>query len=231
MHLELPKVRLGSAKDFLKHYLMIVLSILTALGLEAWIEHVHHVHAAEIASQQIETEIRTNLAEGNSSLQHDLAQLKRMEKIRDEVTQELRAHVPDAVIEQHILEQTRDNFDLGLNFPSLRHEAWDVVVANQSAGWIDHDRMQRYSAAYASQRDIVTSMSADIALLMNGTGLVDTIADLRTGTVQPRTFLHVVSQMTAMLRQTVNNLQLLEKELSAALPADSSQVEKPASPG
>ncbi|WP_153242627.1 hypothetical protein [Frateuria defendens] len=33
MHLELPKVPLHSLKDFLKHYLMIVLSILTALGL------------------------------------------------------------------------------------------------------------------------------------------------------------------------------------------------------
>ena len=35
MHLELPNVRLQSVRDFLKHYLMIVLSILTALGLEA----------------------------------------------------------------------------------------------------------------------------------------------------------------------------------------------------
>ena len=46
MHLELPRTRLQSLKDFIKHYLMIVLSILTALGLEAWIEHVHHKHAA-----------------------------------------------------------------------------------------------------------------------------------------------------------------------------------------
>ena len=40
---------------------MIVLSILTALGLEAWIEHTHHRHAAEVAGAQIEAEIRANL--------------------------------------------------------------------------------------------------------------------------------------------------------------------------
>ena len=63
MHLELPKARVESLKDFLKHYLMIVLSILTALGLEGWIEHTHHAHAAETARAQIEAEIRANLAE------------------------------------------------------------------------------------------------------------------------------------------------------------------------
>ena len=46
MHIELPKIRLHSLREFATHYLMIVLSILTALGLEAWIERVHHERAA-----------------------------------------------------------------------------------------------------------------------------------------------------------------------------------------
>jgi hypothetical protein len=101
-------------------------------------------------------------------------------------------------------------------------------VANQSASWIDHDRMQRYSAVYASQRDVITSMSENTALLMNGTGMVDTIADLRTDEAQPREFLHVVSQMAAMLGQTVNSLRILEKQLGAALPVGTSNSTKPA---
>jgi hypothetical protein len=60
MHLELPKLRLHTLADFIKHYLMIVLSILTALGLEAWIEHTHHDHAARLATTKIEAEIRVN---------------------------------------------------------------------------------------------------------------------------------------------------------------------------
>ncbi len=228
MLFEFPKVRIDSLKDFAKHYLMIVLSILTALGLEAWIEHAHHQHAAATASAQIEMEIRANLTEAHTDLQQDVAQLKRLDTIRDAVTRDLKAHVPDDVIRQHILAQTRDHFDLGLTFPTLRHEAWDVVVANQSASWIDHDRMERYSAAYASQRDVITSMSENTALLMNGTGLVDTIADLQTDEAQPREFLHVISQMTAMLGQTVNSLRLLEKQLGAALPGGTSNTTKPA---
>ena len=228
MLFEFPKVRIDSLKDFAKHYLMIVLSILTALGLEAWIEHAHHQHAAATASAQIEMEIRANLTEAHTDLQQDVAQLKRLDTIRDAVTRDLKAHVPDDVIRQHILAQTRDHFDLGLTFPTLRHEAWDVVVANQSASWIDHDRMERYSAAYASQRDFITSMSENTALLMNGTGLVDTIADLQTDEAQPREFLHVISQMTAMLGQTVNSLRLLEKQLGAALPGGTSNTTKPA---
>jgi hypothetical protein len=228
MLFEFPKVRIDSLKDFAKHYLMIVLSILTALGLEAWIEHAHHQRAAATASAQIEMEIRANLTEAHTDLQQDVAQLKRLDTIRDAVTRDLKAHVPDDVIRQHILAQTRDHFDLGLTFPTLRHEAWDVVVANQSASWIDHDRMERYSAAYASQRDVITSMSENTALLMNGTGLVDTIADLQTDEAQPREFLHVISQMTAMLGQTVNSLRLLEKQLGAALPGGTSNTTKPA---
>lgn len=228
MLFEFPKVRIDSLKDFAKHYLMIVLSILTALGLEAWIEHAHHQHAAATASAQIEMEIRANLTEAHTDLQQDVAQLKRLDTIRDAVTRDLKTHVPDDVIRQHILAQTRDHFDLGLTFPTLRHEAWDVVVANQSASWIDHDRMERYSAAYASQRDVITSMSENTALLMNGTGLVDTIADLQTDEAQPREFLHVISQMTAMLGQTVNSLRLLEKQLGAALPGGTSNTTKPA---
>lgn len=221
MHLELPKVRLASFEDFAKHYLMIVLSILTALGLEAWIEHVHHQHAAAAASAQIEAEIRSNLAEVELDARRDAVQLKRLDGIRDAVIRDLRSNVPDDVVRQHIIAMTRKGFDLDMQFPTLRHEAWDVAVANQSASWIDRTRMQRYSAAYANARDSVTLMREDTAILMNGTGMVDTIADLETGQVQPRPFLHVISQMRAMIGQTVQNLRLLTKQLAAALPPTS----------
>jgi hypothetical protein len=103
----------------------------------------------------------------------------------------------------------------------LRHEAWDVAVASQSASWIAPERMRRYAAAYANQRDSITLMREDTAILMNGTGMVDTIADMATDEVQPRQFLHVISQMRAMIGQTTQNLQMLEKQLAAALPATS----------
>lgn len=218
MHIEPPNTRLASFKDFAKHYLMIVLSILTALGLEAWIEHVHHAHAAVTASTQIEAEIRSNLAEVDTDAQMDARQLQKLDAIRDAVIHDLQSNTPDDAMRQHILALTKDGFDLQLQFPTLRHEAWDVAVANQSASWIDSARMQRYSAAYANARDSVTLMREDTAILMNGTGMVDTIADLDTGQVDPHRFLYVVSQMVAMIDQTTQNLRILKKQLEAALP-------------
>ena len=218
MHIEPPNTRLVSYKDFAKHYLMIVLSILTALGLEAWIEHTQHAHAAATASAQIEAEIRSNLADVDLDAQRDAGQLQKLGAIRDAVIQDLKSHAPDDVVRQHILALTRRDFDLHLQFPTLRHEAWDVAVANQSASWIERARMQRYSAAYANERDSVDMMREDTAILMNGTGMVDTIADLATDEVQPRQFLHVISQMRAMLDQTTQNLRELRKQLAAALP-------------
>lgn len=217
MHLEFPKVPLKTFNEFLKHYLMIVLSILTALGLEAWIERAHHTHAADIGRQQIEAEIRNNLSAVNADLQQDTEQLNRLDKIRAGVAQDLVSHLADDVIKQHILAQVKGNFDLNMNFPVLRHEAWDVAVANQSAGWIDAERMQRYSAAYANQRDALTTMAENTALLASNSHLVDVVADLQTGEVQPREFLHTVTQMIALQQQAVNSLKTLQKQLDAAL--------------
>ena len=219
MHIEPPNTRLASYKDFAKHYLMIVLSILTALGLEAWIERTHHAHAAAEASARIEAEIRSNLDAVNSALAQDEQRAKRLASIRDALQQDFKAHAPDATIVQHIRTQVAaKNFNLNLKWPTLRHEAWDVAVADQSASWIDKERMRRYSAAYASQRDVSTGLNMNLVLVMNGPRMIDMLTDLGSGDVQPRDFLHVVSQMATMLDQAQQNLQTLQLHLRDALP-------------
>lgn len=218
MHLELPDIRLQSLKDFLKHYLMIVLSILTALGLEAWIEHAHHEHAARIASAQVEAEIRANLDEVHASLAKDARQAEVLGSIRDAVLKDFRTRVPDAAIARHIQSLVAaESFNLNLSWPTLRQEAWDVAVANQSASWIDDERIRRYSAAYASQRELATTLGANLALVMNGPRMMDAMTDLSAGDIQPREFLHVISQMAAMLNQAQNNLRSLEEHLEHGL--------------
>ena len=213
---------LKSLRDFLKHYLMIVLSILTALGLEAWIEHVHHQNAAETASEQIEREIRTNLDQIHTALTEDAERAQTFARIRDSVEQDLRTNTPDATITQHILALTKDNnFNLNLRWPTLREAAWDMAVANQSASWIDKDRMYRYSAAYAAQRDMSRTLSANLALVIEGPRMIDTATDLRSGNVQPHEFLHVIAQMTTMLEQAKTTLSQVEQRLQEALPASS----------
>jgi hypothetical protein len=219
MHLEIPKLGEHSIKDFARHYLMIVLSILTALGLEAWIEHAHHRHAGDTARAQIEAEIRANLDEVRAAMAKDDAQTRKLAEVRDMLVQDFAAHTSEADMVKHIQARISGHgFSLNLMWPNLRHEAWDVAVANQSASWIDTEHMRRYTAAYAMQRDVTQGMSTDVALVVNGPRMEDTITDLRTNDVQPRDFLHVVAEMSAILETTSNNLADLEKRLQAALP-------------
>jgi hypothetical protein len=222
MHIEHPEQNIHSLKEFMKHYLMIVLSILTALGLEQWIVSMHQHHAASAASAQIENEIRMNLASIHNARGQDIAQAAALDELRDDLVHDLKTESPNSEVVQHILARTSSGrFNLNLKWPTLRHEAWDVAVADQSASWIESSRMHRYSAAYAGQRDAIINMNTDIALVLDGPCLIDTLTDLRTASVEPRNFLHVVGQMAAMLNESQNSLAQLEKQLDDALPRES----------
>src|SRR5690242_5096841 len=126
MHLELPKLRLESFKDFAKHYLMIVLSILTALGLEAWIEHAHHSRAAAEASRRMDEELSAvarAIARSAAINQEELATLQAFDA---RVTSQLSGGVDSATIDRDI-HAHRDDYQLNANWPTLSTIAWDVA--------------------------------------------------------------------------------------------------------
>jgi hypothetical protein len=217
MHFELPKVRLESFKDFTKHYLMIVLSILTALGLEAWIEHTHHSRAAAEASARMDDELRQVLAairESAAINQQELATLRAFDKL---VTSDLAAGMDNAAIDQHI-HARRDDYQLDANWPTLSTVAWDVAVADQSAGWIDADALQRYSAAYTAERELGTWLQHDSTLVLDAPHLVDTLTDLQAGhAVDPYAFLRSLRQMEMMLSSEISHLHGAARRIAPAL--------------
>lgn len=221
MHLELPKVRLESLKDFAKHYLMIVLSILTALGLEQWIESVHHQHAASTASARMDSELLADLGETRVAITQNARTLAIINQLDATVTADLKAGLPTTTINQHI-QAHKDQYRLNLNWPGLSTDAWDVAVANQSAGWIDARALQRYSSAYAMLRQTKGWIEHDGVLLFNGPAVLDLQTDLQLGySVDPRKFLYAVHQMKATIHSTQDELQALAKQLAQTLPAAS----------
>ena len=221
MHIELPRVRLHSLKEFATHYLMIVLSILTALGLEAWIEHVHHEHAAAEATVKIEAEIRENLVQIKQKRDHDYARMHALEKIRDRLIDDIKAHASVAVINQHIHEADPDGIYLDWRWPVMRREAWDVAVANQSASWIDADRLSRYSSIYAAQNAGTTIIVQDATSVFSGQRMADIIVDMQMDDYQPRELLHVVNQMAGIAGEAAHGLDNLAQRMDAALSGDS----------
>jgi hypothetical protein len=218
MHLELPKVRLDSLKDFLKHYLMIVLSILTALGLEAWIEHTHHEHAAQTADAQIEAELRANLADIRRIRDADAERLDALKHLEAYLVGAVKGGVDADIVRQHVDAQTDGSFYLGLQLPRLRHEAWDVAVANQAAGWLDTGKLRRYATIYTYQSDFERRVSFNTSLNLSGSRVNDIDADLQAGKVEPRELLRTVNAMASSVSDTVTALTAIEKAFERELP-------------
>lgn len=217
MHLELPQKPLKGFHDFLKHYLMIVLSILTALGLEAWIERTQHAHAAATASAQIDEELQSNLDSVLTTIKKNQATIQKLGRMDDLVTTALSNNTPADAINQQI-RLHRDDYQISIYFPDIPINAWNVAIANQSVTWMPSDQLRAYSTAYTDLREMVDWEQHGIYAEMDLPRAVDIRTDLAVGrSVDPIAFLHAVRQMRETLRETNANLASMEKHLSDAV--------------
>jgi hypothetical protein len=196
---------------------MIVISILTALGLEHLITSHHHVRAAEQAQRQIVAELRTNLEEVRSAREQNAERLKPLVALETSLKQDLQAGASKATINQHLLAQVKGHLYFGFILPTLRHEAWDVVVANQAATHIEAGALWRYSAAYASQRESMALANQSSSALLNGPRLFDAMTDLELQKADPLEVLRVLRQVSFSLSSTQINLKEIQTQLESSL--------------
>lgn len=225
MHFELPEVSAHSLKDFAKHYLMIVVSILTALSLEAWIEHAHHERAASEARARIEAEIHQNLVEITKARDHDRERIASLEKIRNGLLDALKSHASASDIDKYVHNAMANEFYLDGRWPTLRREAWDVAVADQSASWVDTEQLRRYSSIYAEQNTKAATIAGETTAVLSESRMADAMIDIQTGEYEPRELLHVTNQMVGLLSEEVNALDALVKEIGDSFPeASGTQV-------
>jgi len=217
MHVEVPKIKMHSLREFLQHYLMIVLSILTALGLEQWIEHAHHRHAAEHASAQIEAELRNTLNDVQGAIDMDEKKLAPLIAIDEAISADVRKGVSDVQINQHIRALSK-GFAIGINWPAFNSQAWDVAVANQSATWIDAERLHRYAVAYAALRDAANWTTHNATVTLNAPRMIDLQTRIQLGKdVDPMEFLSVSQQMIISSKGTIQYLKDASAPIEAAL--------------
>lgn len=217
MHFEVPKVKMHSLREFLQHYLMIVLSILTALGLEQWIERAHHRHAAEYASTQIDSELESMLRDIQAAVQTDESKLAPLIAIDKAIHEDVQKGLPDAEINKHIRE-LNGGFRLSINWPAFNTQAWDVAVANQSATWIDVAQLHRYTAAYAAVRDAASWTTHNATVALDAPRMINLQTRINLGKdVDPVEFLSVSQQMINSSKETIAYLQDASKPIKAAL--------------
>jgi len=220
MHFEVPSLP-HSLKEFATHYFMIVVSILTALGLEATVEHLHHKHAAEAARQAVETELRNNLADLRADDAKNLQRLGPLKHLGDELIKDMDDGLPMAAIKQKMADRVKAGIDFGVFYPSLQHEAWDVAVANQSASYMAPETLRRLSAAYASQRDV---NQASLTVFVNVPAYLDALTDARVGAADPHAFLRSIRQAQLTVQGAHEKFKELERHLQEALPDDAGGV-------
>ena len=146
MHAELPKKgALASLKAFSAEYTMIVISILTALGLEHAATAWHHKHQAHQAAERIEAEVSTTLKDLRHNIEQNEPDLKKLAALQDyvqEVLEESASKTGQAKTdyEQAIKPQLKQRLDedlkIAVSIPTFQREAWEVAVASLAASWM-----------------------------------------------------------------------------------------------
>jgi hypothetical protein len=217
MLFEIRKITFHSIQEFLREYLMIVVGILTALGLEHVIASHHHHQAAEQSRQQVVAELRANLDEIRQTRERNLRWSIPLAQLADSLKRDLKSGLSQEDVRKHLRARHEAESNIGFSFPTLRHDAWEVMVANQTAIYMDTGHLRRYSAAYAFQRDMMAWLNQASTSMMNDQQLLDVLADPELQEVDPRAFLKLMARNAGMLRLLESDLALLQGKLEEAL--------------
>jgi hypothetical protein len=221
MHIEVPGGKLKSLKDFGAHYLLIVLGILTAVGLEQWRESVHHRKAAKVAQAQMEAEIRENLSELRQYYKKNAENFIRLRDFSRRLDMEIRnGTAKEAIYSTLVKPAIADkSLNLGMGWPTTRREAWEVAVANQSAGHMEPGVLKQYAAVYSAQRDLTGILVGQMSALTSSETL-DTFLEAQFGRAEPLQLLKAVRRSSVAVSAVQGNLRELESTMVSALPGE-----------
>lgn len=214
MHFEVPKAK--KFKEFSGEYVMIVISILTALALEAVVEKVHHDHLAHDASAQIDSELRANIAEIKEVLAHNEQKKNALMTVRLQMLADLRAHIGVQAFFKRFQQEWHTALDMSLHSPSMRREAWEAAVASQAVSWMPHDTLQRYANSYAAIRDMNAMVNGGSMNFLDGPRMQDVFSNVEMGIGDPKDIFRTVTQMINAYASIDGNLQSLQADLEKA---------------
>jgi len=212
MHFEVPKAK--TLKEFGGEYLMIVISIATALALEHGVQTLHHRHLAHEAADKIDAEIQVNVHELDEALKHNNDQLKIVQATREQLLAGIRDKVDGKVLLKQLTEQQHNKLGLSIMTPSLRREAWEVAVASQAVSWMPQDQLERYSGIYANMRDVQSISASGANNFLDGAGMLNTVSDIQMGDGDAKAVYRMLSQMISAYASTDGNLQALRDNLA-----------------
>jgi hypothetical protein len=211
MHVEVPKA--STFKEFASEYLMIVISILTALALEHVVQTMHHRHLAHEAAQKIEAELRINRKELAEVLEHNEGDFQRIRKTGQELLQAIHDKTSDDLLMARFHAEWKPALRLSIKVPTLRREAWEAAVASQAVTWMPGEQVERYASAYANIRDVQLLSTGGSIGFLDGPRMRDTMSDVQMGIATPRDMFRLLNQMLSAYGSIDGNLDGLHKTL------------------
>ncbi|MCS0583577.1 hypothetical protein NX784_18455 [Massilia pinisoli] len=213
MHFETPSKVVKSFKEFLSHYAMIVLSILTALALEQIALSTHHQAEASSAKVEIEQEIRENHARISAASKELDETLKVWRALMADGVVQLKAHNASSSERLNLLRKAASYYRDGL--PSLRTNAWDAAIASQSVNYLNQSDLRRYSELYSTQKFVSQTV---LNLALDGTiqNMADMTLALNTENVDPLEAVRILNWRVRTLSMIQSNLAQLDAALNKA---------------
>jgi hypothetical protein len=218
MHFEVPKAK--KFKEFGGEYIMIVISILTALALEHGAQSLHHHKMATQAAINMDAEIRANLKDLDEVLAHNTAKVAKLTAMRDALLADIRSGGSDAELVAAFLKNSNNEFGLSIQVPACRREAWDVAVANQAASWMPAEQLKRYSTAYGALRDIHLLTNGGSIGFLNAPEMKNVGSNIQMGIADPREIYRILNQMITAYDSIDGNLMGLRRELQQSVRAE-----------
>jgi hypothetical protein len=178
---------------------MIVLSILTALGLEHIAVGFQDGAAAAASRVRIEAELAGNLADLKTSEQQNLKAEAKLRALMQALMPLVRAGKPIDPPTEALLRPTFALFSISSS--TWQRSAWDAAIADQSAGHLPAKELSRYSQIYAAAAD----EDAALQIVLGGDWLTqasDMVVDWQLGHIDPAATAKVVARFLVASVQT-----------------------------
>jgi hypothetical protein len=150
MHVEPLEKLPRSVREFLSHYAMIVLSILTALALEQVALGLEHRHEGARAKEEIEQEIASNHQRALESLHATEENAKAWRALLGRTLAGVRDGSGTNESRIAALREAASLFRDAV--PPLKSTAWDAAISNHAVSYLGHEDLVRYSEVYSIQR-------------------------------------------------------------------------------
>ena len=202
-----------SFRFFAGEYVMIVLSIVTALALESGVRSYQQSREAQAAARNLDIEIAANIAETRSVIAQNSEQVEKIKRLKKIVLADIKAGVSDREAVKHMMLASNQSFSLSLVTPSLQREAWDVAMANQALSFMPPERLQPYARQYANMRDTQAMLAGSANTFLNLSQLSDMFSNMQMNELTARDLYRILTQMGSVYESNGGALQSLEELL------------------